>query len=333
MRLITLSGRRFIFLVIPLLTLFLQGCDPTIYKKPLTDFREANQSMRDAYFLQLNMSDKARVENGLVQEKTSFWIKANPTLDQIEKYTNKIAKVRKRVTIGDEQTIELRKLAFRTLDIYASTLLSLASDDSTDAIVAEINNLIGDASNVVNHAKSLKKIAKLSEEAGKWIGPLSNVVGALTQVAEIVSEYVRNKAIRETIITVDEPVRDLIVLLQSEATQLQNKTIEKYGESEKTLKEKIKAFEASNNKPGATVKVPVSSFQDAAVYLEEIVSMKQELEDADDIGGIFDDALKSQSALMRKAAMPSYEDWVQSIQKFKNHAHEVKMSLEKLNAQ
>ncbi|PIW44108.1 MAG: hypothetical protein COW18_13965 [Zetaproteobacteria bacterium CG12_big_fil_rev_8_21_14_0_65_54_13] len=325
-------GRSFALFAIPLLALLLQGCDPTIYKKPLTDFRDANQSMRDAYFLQLAVNDKARVENSLIQAKGSFWMKANPTLKQIESYSAEVAKARQKKAVEDEQTIALRHLAFKTIGTYASILLSLASNDSTDAISAEVNGLVGDASKIIEHAKTIQKIHHLSEEAAAWLGPMSNMVTALVQVGEIVSGFVRNRAIRQTIMIADQPIHELIVILRSEAVLARQKAIESYAGSEQELRNKIESFEENNKRKDRLLTVPVSSFHEAAACLQQVDVTRQELEEAESIGSVFDAALKSQASLVRKAAMPSYEDWVKQIEDFRDRANAVKISLQAISA-
>jgi len=56
------------------------------------------------------------------------------------------------------------------------------------------------------------------------------------------------------------------------------------------------------------------------------------LEEAESIGSVFDAALKSQASLVRKAAMPSYEDWVKQIEDFRDRANAVKISLQAISA-
>ncbi|WP_177421164.1 hypothetical protein [endosymbiont of Lamellibrachia barhami] len=194
-------------------SLFLTACDPSQYQKPAEDFLAATVTLRQVYFLEMDLSNKANIERRDMEDQIAIW-GAPPGIDHqsIERVINKMTE-RRRSDIH-EALKPLRKKAFAAIEGYAQTLVNLASGESTEAIVSELNGLVQGIEGVVAKASKISALSDRSAKMAKLAGPLKQYAGILKEVIGLVSDVVREQAIIQTIGRSNKSVTKLLSVLK-----------------------------------------------------------------------------------------------------------------------
>lgn len=301
----------------------LAGCSPAIYQKPLEDFRAANLSVREAYFLQLDQARDARASHDVLLEETVLW---QPDRElaaaDLEDIARRVAEIRNEPLLPPD-TRNLREAAFRAIDGYAGTLVALASDDDTQGIVTELNALVGDINGVLENARNLGLVSNAASRAKEFAGPLSSIAGALGTIAEIVSGVVRERAIRQTVVSADARVRELLGLLKGEAVWARREAVRQSG----LARDRIRGFiERNGDALDSATRATVTG------RAERIYTLASAMEDQQGLEAAFDAAIEAQAALVRKAALKDQEDWILRIQSFRAQVTAAKASLEQVRS-
>lgn len=302
-------------------TALLAGCSPAIYQKPLQDFRQANLTVRETYFLQLDQARQARAGHDALLEETVLW---QPDRElaaaELEDIAQRVAEIRNEALLPKD-TRELREAAFRAIDGYAGTLVALASGDDTQGIVTELNALVGDINGVLDSAENLGLVSDAASRAKEFAGPLGSIAGALATIAEIVSGVVRERAIRQTIVGADARVRELLGLLKQEAAWARREAVRQSG----LARDGIQGFLERNGEA-------LDPATRAAVTgrAERIYAFASAMREQQGLEAAFDAAIEAQAALVRKAALKDQDDWIVRIQSFRAQVGAAKASLEQV---
>lgn len=62
------------FTAVLLISVFsLNACNPAMYKRPAQDFQVASATLKDAYFLEWEISNKAQIERGDLDDQIQIW--------------------------------------------------------------------------------------------------------------------------------------------------------------------------------------------------------------------------------------------------------------------
>jgi hypothetical protein len=158
--LLTLSRTTKVFLIVG--AVFIVGCNPAAYRKPAEDFHAATVSLKQAYFLEWDLSDKARIQRGNLEDQIGIWI-APGDVDKsmIQRISDRMKK-RQQEDIH-ENLKPLREKAFAAIEGYAEILVNLASDEPTEVIVSEMNCLAKDIDEVLKAASQMTALVKYSD--------------------------------------------------------------------------------------------------------------------------------------------------------------------------
>ena len=170
MGLTSLASRRCMALLVGC-TLLLAACSPAVYKKPAEDFRSAAVSLRQAYFIELELSNRARIERGDLEDQMVIWTSKGPlSPEEMAALSTKMAERRQE---DIHQTLKpLREKAFAAIEGYAGILVSLAAGEQTEAIVTEVNGLVQDINGALERAGKLGLLAQQSQAIAGFSGPL-----------------------------------------------------------------------------------------------------------------------------------------------------------------
>ena len=297
----------------------LTGCNPGLYKQPAEDFRAASLSLRDIYFIEWDLSNKARIERGDLEDQVVLWnSKIRVKASELDRISSKMANRRKEDIHGDLRP--LRDKAFAVLEVYATTLVSLASDAPTDAITSELTELGKDIQAVVENAGKLGKIGEEAAKLKKFTGPLQRYVAVINTVIDIVSSVVRERAIIETIGASNEAVLELLAVLKAEAEAAQRNTVRQLENSRALLDDFTKGpgFENASNELRADVLRRMAELDALRILLVE-----------HDIAAAFDAARKAQGALVQKAMLKDPGDWTVRIREFRTQVAATKEAIER----
>ncbi len=299
---------------------FLAACDPGVYKKPVQDFRSANEQLRQAYFLQLEIAREAMLQHFSVQRKRLLW--GNPNLkgdpSAAERVADAIAKERERALLNKD-LVALRNRAFDTIDAYAGVLLALASDEDTNAIAADLQGLVGDLQQFLNVAKEVQGVSDLATKGAAWIGPLGAAVSAFNEILKLVSAVTRSVAIRDTIVTADPAIQELLSVLGEEAAYARTEAQSKYAAAAQALQKQLKAGVVDD-----------AAAREISDMLGLVAAKARQLEGPDGLKQAFESAREAQAGLVRRAAKPDYNELLGQVRAFKVQVIAVRQALQAL---
>jgi hypothetical protein len=303
--------------------LFFAACNPSVYRRPSQDFLAASGSLKEAYFLEWELSNKAFIERGDLEDQIAIWA-APKGIDKsyIEPVLEKMS-TRRQEDIH-EKLRPLREEAFSVLEGYAGVLVSLSSDDQTETIVTELNGMVQDINKVLKTAKAIKKVSTHVEKIESFTGPLAQYVGVLNEIIRMVSNVVRYQAIRQTIIKSDDTVLEMLYLLKTEAVAAKDN-------ARKEIKEAREMLEGYLDKP---VFANIHNTHKAAIA-KRITTLKA-IEDQiikDDISTAFDAAVKAQGALVKSTVLKDSSVWVVQIRAFKKRVEDTKAAVEAVTSE
>ncbi len=298
----------------------LGGCNPELYRQPAQDFKTASHSLESAYFTELDISNKARIQRGDLEDQIAIW-GASPGVVN-KSYTERVSLTmikRREEDVHKDITI-LRRVAFDTLEGYASTLVSLSSEKETEAIVNELNALGGDITNALEMVGS---ITSTSEQLSRYAGPLKQYVEILNEVVRIVSNVMRERAIMETIGASNDPILELLAILKNEAVAASENSKRQFAASRLELESFLSRddFMLTTNVSKATIAEKIADLK----ILEERMGK-------DDIDKAFDAAVKAQGALVRKAVLRDPQDWALQIRAFRERVVNTRETIERIRS-
>lgn len=228
---------KFLILAAVFFCLSLVACAPTAYKQPVAKFNEATDTAKKVYFQQLENLNKSYADRWRMKLQLDLLSNENETLPIVDNNPPKNFK------IIPEDTLKVRILAFQSLQFYGKTLQALASDENVDALKDQINAFTGQVTD------SLDTIAKAGEalnsleffgKATSLSGPVKALNEAILKIVKYVSDYMREKALKEAIIKSRGKVKRLLEMLRDEAelaaSAYKSNYIENYNECIGTLK-------------------------------------------------------------------------------------------------
>ncbi len=297
------------------LVYLISSCSPSIYRKPISDFKAATEKTRDVYFHQLKITHKSSVDKFVTDRKLIVWLKT--TKGEIREWkketADRIAREKAKPFL-EKKSLEIRQRAFAIVTFYSDTLLALASDDDTAELVREINGF----GSVVNESLNALMAIEGLEDLSEFIGPFGTAVKVLGKLAEIVSKVLRENAIRESIVKADVMVQEIFKTLGNEARIAQRDALENYQSSLNILKRAIK----SNTFASRATK------EKAYERYIQTKTMVNELGKQANLRELFEKGRAAHSALVQKAADPSFEDIYERIRTFREDVTTIKEALE-----
>lgn len=217
--------------------LSLVACAPTAYKQPVAKFNEATDAAKKVYFQQLENLNKSYADRWRMKLQLDLLSNENETLPTADKNAPKNFK------IIPEETLKIRILAFQSLQFYGKTLQALASDENVDALKDQINAFTGEVTDSLNTIAKAGEALNSLEFFGKATSlsePVKAVNEAILKIVKYVSDYLREKALKEAIIESRDQVKHLLEMLKDEAelaaSTYKDNYIENYNECIGTLK-------------------------------------------------------------------------------------------------
>lgn len=315
------SGRRFVTQLLLCLVLGSAGCAPNAYKAPAEEFLTGTRALREIYFAEWDIANRASIQRADLDDQVVIWA-APPAVansDEIAKVREKMAKRRTEDMHG--QLRPLREQAFAVLEGYASTILALASDESTASLVSELNGLADDIQTTVKAAGQLKLAADTARRAATFLGPLQSYVQVLNEIVKVVSSILRENAIRETIGRSNAPIVELLNVLKAEALLAKER-------AELQMK-------AARSRADSFVKHP--GFADMAPTVKTTLAREGASLDAlaeryaaVDVEGAFSAALRAQQALVETAVVGDIGDLLRRMQLFQAQVERVRQAVNNL---
>lgn len=299
---------------------FFTACNPSIYKRPSEDFLNASVSLRQAYFLEWELSNRARIERGDLEDQISIWLApAGVDKSYIEPVSENMA-ARRQEDIH-QALRPLREKAFSTLEGYAGVLVSLASDEQTEAIVTELNGMVQDIKDVLEAAKTIEKISGQVKKVESFTGPLAQYVDVLNEIIRLVSDLVRYQAIRQTIVRSNDSVLEILYVLKTEAVWAKDNARAQIRNTREVLEgflEKPRFSDVQNTHKAAI-----------AQKIAALKAIEQQIMN-DDINTAFDAAVKAQGALVKSTLLTDPSDWAVHIRAFKKRVEDTKEAIERV---
>lgn len=301
----------------------LGACDPALYKQPAEDFQTASATLRDAYFLEWEMSNRARIERGDLEDQVQIWTSpVGVPVDELKRVSMRMAERRQEDIHG--QLRPLREQAFAAIGGYASTLVSLSSDEPTERIQSELTGLVDDINGTLEAADKLKFVDDAANKLAGFTGPLKQYVGVLNEIIGLVSDVVREQAIIDTIGKSNDSIIELLNILKEEAAAAQNNALNQTKSAKKNIDNFMthEKFKHASNDTRAAI----------SRRRAELETVEQQLASLD-IDAVFEAAVRAQGALVVKAMLSEPGDWTIRIKRFKEQVAATKAKIEKINSQ
>jgi hypothetical protein len=305
-----------------ILILILSACSPTIYKRPALDFQAASITLKETYLSELRISNQAQIESGDIEDQVAL------LTSPVGVAKADLEKVSKRMTDRrsedlHEKLLPLRLQVFNALDVYASTLISLSSDEPTQRIQTELNGLVTDIDKTVKAVEKLGLLDDALKKANELTGPLADYVKVLNHIIGIISDILRERAIIETIGQSNDSIVKLLNILKGEANAARKNALDKTKESIEDLNRYIshKKFETANNGTKLTVLKRKAELEVLSQKISKI-----------NIGAAFDSAHEAQAALVKKAMLKDPGDWQMKIKQFRKKVMDTKAEIDNLKS-
>jgi len=314
---------KFAFLPLMILTtLILTGC-PRDFLIPANNLRVATEDLQDVYFLELDISNKARIERGDLEDQIDIWSSFGDEIDVafLKEMSGKM--IARRRTDVPEEIIVLRRQSFAALDGYAFILSSLASETPKLRLKYEINIFKGTIQDTLSSVEGIPSDSEYFNKIKQFKGVLEVYVGVLTEITEIISRVEFEPAIRETIGTASESIITLLRILKQEAVFAETNAIDEIQKSEKILEDYLRSneFKNASDTLQANLILKIAEFE---ILQEEIKKQN--------IAAAFDAALKAQYSLLETRRIPPTNDWTEGVINFRATLAPLKKSIEKINA-
>jgi hypothetical protein len=313
------------FAFLPLLvltTLTLTGC-PRDFLIPANNLKVATEDLQDVYFLELEISNKARIERGDLEDQIDIWSSFGDEIDVafLQEMSGKMV-ARRRLVVPEEISI-LRRQSFAALDGYASILASLASETPKLRLKYEINIFKGSIQDTLSSVEGIPSDSEYFNKIKQFSEALEVYVGVLTEITDIISRVEFEPALRETIGTASESIISLLRILKQEAVFAEASAIEEIQKSEQILEDYLKSnkFKNASDTLQANLIIKIAEFE---ILQDEI--KKQNVAEA------FDAALRAQYSLMETRRIPPTNNWTEGVIKFRAKLTPLKKSIERINA-
>jgi hypothetical protein len=315
-----LSHTIFTILVLFVSVIILSGCNPGLYKRPAEDFRTASTTLKELYFLEWELSNKALIERADIEDQIVIWSAPEGVpFMEIDRVSKKMAD-RRAEDVHDELR-PLREQAFNALDGYASTLVSLSSKEPTARIQSELNGVVDDINGTLEVLGKLKLTEDAIIKSQKFSGPLQQYVGVINEIIEIVSSIIRERAIIETIGKSNESILELLSILKEEAVEAEKNALKQISLSLESINNYMshEKFQQANNATKAML----------AKRKAKLVTIESQIKDQN-IAGTFSSAAKAQGALVEKAMLKNPGDWTLRIKQFREQVIATRMAVENI---
>jgi len=300
------------------LTVLLVGCNPALYRQPAEDFHAGSTALRDVYFGEWDLSNRAFIERADLEDQVALWqAPVQIPAPEVARISERMSE--RRQSDVHENLRPLREQAFATLEAYARTLVNLASDVPTDAVTSELTGLASDIRRVVDQAAELKQIGDVAAKAKRFTGPLEQYVAVVNSVIEIVSSVLRERAIVETIGASNEAVLELLSVLKSEAQAARDNALHQIGESRGQLEAFAQAptFARASNELRADVAKRTAVLSALEAQVRE-----------HDVEAAFDAARVAQGALVQKALLRDPGDWAARVRQFREQVEATRAAVD-----
>ena len=300
-------------------TAITSACNPSAYTRPAQDFLAATDTLEQIYFLEWDISGKATVELGDLEDQFAIWgAPAGVSAEQIERVAARMQQRRSEDIHGELRP--LREQAFAALKGYADTLAALSSDAPTGEITGELRGLVDDMSGIVARAGELS--ADISR-VRRFTGPLEQYVNILNELITLVSDIMREKAIVATIVKSNRPVNELLGILREEALFAERNADEKLGSSSAMLDRFINSDQFAN----------ASNLDKANIAARRAgLGVLREQMERVEIEETFTLALEAQGALLNKAVLDDPGEWSRKIAEFRNRVERSRIVIETIRA-
>lgn len=317
----TQAGCSFVTWLLLCFFILLAGCAPIAYKAPAEEFLAGTRSLREIYFAEWDIANKARIQRADLDDEVVIW-SAPPAVAnsaEIAKLRERMAK--RRIEDIHAQLRPLREQAFAVLEGYANTILGLASDEPTASLVNELNGLAGDIQSTVKAAGQLKLAGEAAAKAAAFLGPLQSYVQVLNEIIKGISSVIRENAIRQTIGRSNAPIMELLNVLKAEALLAKAR-------AESELKEARNRADSFAKHPAFATMAPnvKTELARAGASLDALAQRYA----AVDIEGAFSAALRAQRALVETAVVGNVDDLLERMRTFKAQVEKVRQAVSEL---
>lgn len=205
------------------LCLLVSACTPTMFQQPVSNFNKATGAAKEVYFAQLERTHQSFVFKTEMNLELGMITRSNFNY-QGEYYRGQKKELARLKTANPilDTSLKVRQGAFEALAYYGQVLQALASDEKLEGLKGEVTGFAKDLQSLSKTIANLKQVSGSLQFLGKvsqWAGPLSAAAELLNQVVDIAGKYLRDKAIREAIITSNDSVQELLEVLRKEAVK------------------------------------------------------------------------------------------------------------------
>ena len=310
--------RTICFTLAILLGVMLMSCSPAIYRNPIGNFEKSTLSARDIYFSQLKASHKSFVVRQEAKLKLDIITAEDYDFrsDEHRDQEKRIAALHSEKSIP-EQSLKLRQRAFEVLEYYGKTLQVLASDESTEGLKTELIGLTEELEKLIGTADTLSstyETFKFFTPVADWAGPIGSAADVLEKLVRIVSDYVREKAIKQAILAADSVIQELLGLLQQEAVG----AAEFQGDNYRQTLRECTGTVAIVGLTGAAEKY--LAYELCAGYQKKV----EHLPDAAEVKEVFDLVRQSHKEMKAYAETGDFEKMIQPIRKYQERIDDLK---------
>lgn len=310
------------FPLIAVAALILSGC-PRDYLIPANDLKVATADLQDVYYLEMDISSKARIERGDLEDQVDIWSLYGDEIDVafLLEMSGKMADRRRNA--DDKEIILLRGQAFAAIEGYASILAGLALETPKLRLIAEINAFRGTIQDTLSLVDGIPETSEIYNKTRQFKEPMEVFVGNLAAIIDIVSKVEFEPAIRETIGIANESIISLLRVLKQEAVLAESNAIDEMQKSEKIVENFItsKKFKNASDALQANLMIKIAELE---ILQEKIKEQK--------ISEAFDMAMKAQYSLSEAKMIPPTANWSAGIIDFRTKITSLKRSMESINA-
>lgn len=301
-----------------LLGMLLLSCAPAMYKGPITNFEQSTQSAKEIYFSRL----KAGHDSFITRQEAKLKLDIL-TADQYDfkSENHLLQQERIRGLYGEksipEASLKLRQRAFEVLQYYGKTLQVLADNENTDALKTELVGLTEDLAGLVETAETLASATeafRFLAPVADWAGPIGSAADVLEQIVQIVSDYIREKAIREAILTADPMVQELLGLLQEEAVTATEFQQDNYQQTARECSSTIRFAELTGAAQNYLAYELCAGYQKRAEGLPDAAEIKE----------VFQLVRDSHTEMKAYAETGDFEKMIQPLRKYQERIDELK---------
>ncbi|MEW6664178.1 MAG: hypothetical protein AB1512_03010 [Thermodesulfobacteriota bacterium] len=317
---------------ISLLSMFLLSGCASLYKKPITQYKEGVRDLGSIYLQHVDSFNSAQEDRKRINLLTVLKVP-----DQ--KFTSVRARFQgTSETFLPGEHIEIRKEAFHVLDNYLSVLEAIAAGEDIDKMSLEVKGLGDDFSRL---GKALGKIPSISmpSEATQIFDKLPGYFQIAGAALKMIDSMYRSVLLRRTIEATQEPVRNLLVFLKNETAVLFSQNLKFYCINTRLLRKDF--IEDPQGVENQAIFYPVyelhrkyeaitSQYSDAYrayILTGDCLRMQKDCPKCHDVGNpaeVFDKALAAYDALAKSLLKVDIKVLIASVKEFSGVAKELK---------